>query len=97
MFPLETLHIPGHGTITDHTLLHNMASEHFRDWYARPPEAVVDWSHLLASKYNFHAHTRAKSILDHLADILWRAITEVPKAATVHQELEQVLSQPPTF
>ena len=62
-----------------------------------PPEAAVDWPYLLASKDNFYTHTRAKSIPDHLADILWQAITEVPKATIVHQELEQVLSQPPTL
>ena len=87
MFPLETLHVPGHGTITYHKQLHNMASEHFREWYARPPDMTVDWHHLLTSPDNFYHYTRAKSIPDPLAHLLWRAITEVPTAAAVRQEL----------
>jgi len=61
------------------------------------PELTVDWQHLLTSPGNFYQHTRAKSIPDPLAHLLWQAITDVPKADTVRLELDLALSQPPTL
>ena len=70
MFTMETLTVPGTGMITDGRALHNMASKHFLDWYARDPTLTVDWSALLASSDAFLTHTRTRGIPDALGQVL---------------------------
>ena len=57
----------------------------------------MDWSALLASPDAFLTHTRTRGIPDALGQVLWRAITHVPQAALVRQDLDIALAQPPTL
>ena len=97
MFTMDTLRVPDTGTLTDHRAIHNLATDHFRDWYHRPTSSTVDWSSLLAHRPSFLAHTNSKGIPPHLRETLWSAITEVPKAPDVHAELATALAQPPSL
>ena len=36
MFTLESLPVPGEGSITDHRTIHNLVSAHFTQWYTGP-------------------------------------------------------------
>ena len=97
MFTMETLTVPGIGMITDGRELHNMASKHFLEWYARDPALYVDWAALLTSSDSFLTHTRARGIPDALGQVLWQAITHVPQAALVRHDLDIALAEPPTL
>ena len=56
----------------------------------------MNWTATLTAD-SFLQHTRTKGIPDHLGHVLWRAITQVPQAALVRQELDRELAQPPSL
>ncbi|OXE37212.1 MAG: hypothetical protein CGW95_02890, partial [Phenylobacterium zucineum] len=97
MFTLESLHIPDQGILTDHRAIHNTVTDHFRDWYTPALEDTTNWPQLLADPQQFHRHTADKGIPAHLSNILWSALTEVPRVEGARQELATALAEPPSL
>ncbi|OXE37641.1 MAG: hypothetical protein CGW95_00400, partial [Phenylobacterium zucineum] len=97
MFTLESLHLPDQGILSDHRAIHNTVTDHFRDWYTPSTADITDWPLILADAAQFHRHTAAKGIPNHLSAILWSALTEVPQADGPRRELTEALAHPPTL
>ena len=95
LFTLESLRIPEQGTLTDHREIHHRVTEHFRLWYQQPTAASPPWTSLRTDQPTFLRYAASKNIPHHLADLLWRAITDVPRASLVHQDLSAELASPP--
>ena len=72
-FTLESLRLPGEGTLTDHRLIHNLVTDHFSKWYQTPADADDDWLTRLYDPAAFRAYTARKAIPTDLSDLLWRA------------------------
>ena len=57
LFTLEALPVPDGGILTDHRLIHNGITKHFRTWYQGPPGLPPDWPSLLQDHTTFgHTH-----------------------------------------
>ena len=90
LFTLESLRIP-ESTLTDHRETHHGVTEHFRLWYQHPTAA----SPPCTDQPTFLRYAYIKNIPHPLADLLWRAITDVPRASLVLQDLTTELASPP--
>ena len=96
LFTLESLRTPD-GTLTDHREIHHRVTEHFRLWYQHPPTASPPWTTLCTDQHTFLGYAYTKHIPHPLADLLWRALTDVPRTSLVLQDLTTELASPPTL
>ena len=96
LFTLESLRTPD-GTLTDHREIHHRVTEHFRLWYQHPPTASPPWTTLCTDQHAFLGYADTKHIPHPLADLLWRALTDVPRTSLVLQDLTTELASPPTL
>ena len=96
LFNLESLTIPGEGTLTDHWAVHNLVSDHFMAWF-QEPEGLDAWLTRAGEPVAFRHYTYSKSIPADLSNLLWRALTDVPGASQVRTDLTAELAFPPTL
>ena len=80
------------------------ASAKFKRHYSRPPHHQgplhhdnADWTEVIKSRTTFRAHIAHLMIPDHLSNLIWEAITDVPNIAAGRAQLHEVLTQPPTY
>ena len=97
MFTLESLPVPGEGTLTDHRTIHNMVTAHFTQWYKGPATPEVHWVDLSQDRAAFLEHTAHRGIPTDLGCLLWQALTDVPGVDLVRRDLATELAAPPTL
>ena len=57
----------------------------------------ADWDAALTSRPIFRAHFAHLMIPNHLSNIIWEALTDVPNIDTGRSRLQEVFTQPPTY
>ena len=104
--PLDPHDLPGPDGehITDPIECLQAASVKFKRHYSRPPHHSgplhhenADWNAALTSRPIFRAHIAHLMIPDHLSNIIWEALTDVPNIDTGRSRLQEVFTQPPTY
>ena len=97
LYTLETLPITGEDTLTDHRLIHKIVTVHFQQWYQGPTSPAPPWATLLSDNSLYRDYARSKLVPDELAELLWRALTDVPNIQPVRDDLAVELAMPPTL
>ncbi|OXE35754.1 MAG: hypothetical protein CGW95_11955, partial [Phenylobacterium zucineum] len=95
MYNLDYLHLDDGGSLTDHRALHNLITTHFTQWYRGPTTPHTNWQTVMQSKAAFVTECINKFIPMELTDLLWEALTDVPNAQAVKEELASILHHPP--
>ena len=94
LYTLETLPITGEDTLTDHRLIHKIVTVHFQQWYQGPTSPAPPWATLLSDNSLYRDYARSKLVPDELAELLWRALTDVPNIQPVRDDLAVELAMP---